>query len=100
MPPEVLNGTIKAINPAIDIWALGCILYGMVCGQLPFNGSSNREIIRKICAGDFKFPTDLDTEISAEVKDLIKKILVVDPLKRSTLNNISTHPWVMGEKFK
>ena len=100
MPPEILSGASKAINPAIDIWALGCILFGMVCGQLPFNGSSNREIVRKICAGDYKFPTDLEVEISAEVKDLIKKILVVDPVKRYTLNSISAHPWMIGEKLK
>lgn len=99
MPPEVLSGASKAINPAIDIWALGCILFGMVCGQLPFNGSS-REVIRRICNGDFAFPSELEGQLSEEVKDLIKNILILDPAKRYTLTNISAHPWIMGEKLK
>ena len=55
MPPEILSRASKQIKPTIDIWAMGCILYGMVCGELPFNGDSTREIIGKICRAEYKF---------------------------------------------
>lgn len=100
MPPEILSGKSKSVGPAIDNWGLGCILFGMICGELPFNGGSTREIIQKICDGDFAIPRELDSKISAEVKDLIKRILVVNPNQRYTINDISSHPWITGMKLK
>jgi MAP/microtubule affinity-regulating kinase len=40
MAPEVLTGKVDKIGPNLDVWALGCILFGMVCGVLPFNGKN------------------------------------------------------------
>lgn len=45
MSPEVLGGKTKKITPSIDIWAMGIMLYAMLVGRLPFNGSNNDEII-------------------------------------------------------
>jgi len=99
MPPEILSGASKHINPALDIWAMGCILFGMVCGELPFNGDTNREIIGKICRAEFKFPAEVEKTLSYEVKDLIRKILVTDPKERYTAKDISAHPWMLEEKI-
>lgn len=38
MPPEVLNNSCTSAEPQIDIWALGCILFAMIMGRLPFHG--------------------------------------------------------------
>jgi len=51
MAPELLNGTCKHINGLVDVWAMGIILYGMLFGQLPFNGHSNHEIVANILEG-------------------------------------------------
>lgn len=51
MAPEVLSGTLKTPSTAVDIWALGVILYSMLVGDLPFNGKNNKEIIDNICEG-------------------------------------------------
>ena len=45
MAPEVLTGKIKQIGPSIDVWAIGVMMYAMLCGTLPFNGESNSEIV-------------------------------------------------------
>ena len=99
MPPEVLSGNDRSVTPAIDIWAIGCILFGMICGELPFYGDSNKEVIHKICDGKFTFPSPIDKQLSKEVKDLIQRILVVSPHERYTISDIERHPWFLGEKM-
>ena len=100
MPPEILSGKNKRVNPAIDIWALGCILYAMVCGVLPFNARETKEVIAKICDGDYTYPREVEHKVSPEVKDLIAKLLTVDPSTRYTVTDIDKHPWITGEKLK
>ena len=88
--PEMLDGKdYKA--PPVDIWSSGIVLYGMVCGFLPFEDDSNdNEILyKKIISGKFSFPPWL----SENCKDLIKKILTTDPTKRITIQGIKKHPW-------
>jgi serine/threonine protein kinase len=69
MAPEIFSKKLKKIGPHIDIWALGVILYGMVTGQLPFDGENQLEIISAIQNQTFNLPKDL--YVSNEIKDLI-----------------------------
>ena len=88
--PEMLSGNeYKA--PQVDIWSAGIVLYGMVCGYLPFEdeGNDNEFLYKKIKSGKYTTPPWL----SAKCKDLIKKILVTDPEKRITIQEIKKHPW-------
>ncbi len=41
MAPEILSGKMKNVNPAIDVWSMGVILFLMVVGEFPFNGHNN-----------------------------------------------------------
>jgi serine/threonine protein kinase len=101
LAPELLLKKPNCISPALDIWAIGCILYGMVCGELPFQGKDNKEklIAESIVKGEFNFPADVSKKLSKEIKDLIKKILNVNPINRLTLNEIFDHPWVTEKKM-
>jgi serine/threonine protein kinase len=97
MAPEVLSGKLKGAHNGVDIWACGVMLFAMVCGQLPFPDQHGKKTFDRIIAGQYTFPPKL--ELSKEVKDLISRILTIDPKERLTGAEILTHPWVLGNKM-
>jgi len=64
-------------------------LYTLLCARLPFDDEYIPTLFKKIRAGVFEMPQ----HVSASCKDLINAMLVVDPLKRITIQEIRTHPW-------
>lgn len=93
MTPEFLSGKRKDLYSGIDVWALGCILFEMVCGKWAFYGEDGKKIKAAICKGKFSFGS-LKTTLSTEIKDLITKMLDMDPFKRITMVDIINHPWM------
>jgi len=61
----------------------------MLFGQLPFHGKTKRELYRKVLKNKY----DLNKSASREVKNLIRRLIVVDPLQRITIDEIKDHPW-------
>ncbi|CAJ0919865.1 10640_t:CDS:2 [Entrophospora sp. SA101] len=100
--PELISGKSPYDGKKTDIWSLGIILYSLLVGYLPFNFDGPRkQFFHKIIKAEFDFPkTSMEGErgrrgtISNEAKDLIKKILMSDPDKRFTLEEISNHEWL------
>lgn len=84
MAPEVLNGVDVKANPAIDIWALGCMLYCMVFFKYPFNGETAAQVRDKIINQELRLPRD--HAFTEELGDLLKGILCKDATKRADLN--------------
>ena len=80
---------------------MGVILYGMVCGELPFQAKDNKDksIAENIIKGEYNFPQEVVKKLSKEIKDLIKKILNTNPASRITLNEIYEHPWLLEKKI-
>ncbi|XP_055689790.1 3-phosphoinositide-dependent protein kinase 1 isoform X1 [Lutzomyia longipalpis] len=74
--PEVLKG--QPTSKAVDLWALGCIIYQMVSGLPPFRAGSEYLIFQKILKQDLTFPDGFDVT----AKDLVEKLLVIDPNAR------------------
>ncbi|KAK0592121.1 hypothetical protein LWI29_013661 [Acer saccharum] len=76
VPPEVLNSSPATFGN--DLWALGCTLYQMLSGTSPFKDASEWLIFQRIIARDIRFPD----YFSAEARDLIDRLLDIDPSRR------------------
>lgn len=85
MAPEVIKGEY---GHECDIWSLGCVLYMLVAGKLPFEGYSKPEVFGKIQKGQYAMP-----KCSEMCQDLIKKMLTVVPGQRPTALQCHQHPW-------
>ncbi|KAF2637537.1 kinase-like protein [Massarina eburnea CBS 473.64] len=89
LPPEMLTG-VGSYSEKIDLWSLGVLMYEFLVGQAPFE-DSQAKTQRRIVRGEYTVPSF----VSAEAKDLIKKLLVLDPEKRLSLPEVEQHPWIL-----
>uniref|UniRef100_A0A0N4ZUK7 Aurora kinase n=1 Tax=Parastrongyloides trichosuri TaxID=131310 RepID=A0A0N4ZUK7_PARTI len=91
LPPEMLlTPTEVSYDSKVDVWALGILIFEMLCGETPFYGSTMDDIINKIKTGKFHMPSDIDPE----ARDLIKRLLKRNPDKRINFIDILNHPWI------
>lgn len=88
--PEVLSGNY---DEKCDIWSAGVILYILLCGDPPFNGSNDNEIYKKIKQKKFAYTNPIWKNVSDQAKDLINKMLS-DPDKRPTAIEVLQHEWI------
>lgn len=93
--PEIIEG--KGYNEAIDYWSVGVILYIMLCGFPPFYDEDNDKLFDMIKQAKFTFPSPYWDNISNEAKDLISKLLVIDPKKRLDGPGLLKHPFFTGK---
>lgn len=80
MAPEILKG--NKYSEKCDVWSLGVILYIMLCGYPPFVGDSDEEIMESVKLGKVSMAGSEWNMISAEAKDVVNKMLVLDQKKR------------------
>ena len=96
LAPEVLSK--KGYNSSVDWWSLGCLMYEMLSGKPPFKLDNNDVFSLK-----FDQPIQMLSCFSEDAKDLISKLLVVDPQKRLGANNdvssIKAHPYFKYVKW-
>lgn len=89
--PEVLSS--GSYGPKIDFWSLGVVMYVLLVGYLPFYHDNRNRTIELIRKGKVHFDMTDWGEISAEARDLIRKLLNVDPVKRFNAEDILNHSW-------
>ncbi|KAJ3220746.1 hypothetical protein HK099_004036 [Clydaea vesicula] len=73
-----------------DTWALGVILFALLTGELPFNGSGNKMFLQ-IALGKYQLP---ESVVDEDVKDLLKKLLNTNPRERLSCHQILSHKWL------
>lgn len=92
--PEILSD--KEYGKEVDMWSLGVILYILLCGFPPFydNSGNLRNLYSQIKKGRFSFPSPYWDNISDGAKDLIKRLLTVNPKRRYDGDQVLKHPWI------
>ncbi|KAK2934227.1 Protein kinase domain [Fusarium oxysporum f. sp. vasinfectum] len=86
--PEVIGGKLYA-GPEVDVWSCGVILYVLLVGRLPFDDEHIPSLFAKIAKGTYSIPQWMP----AGAANLIKKMLVVNPVHRATIEDIRADPW-------
>lgn len=89
MAPEIVGRKdYSGLNA--DIWALGILLYAMVCGKMPFKAYNDKELFRRIEKGSFALPSNC----SETLKNLLGKMLNVNPRRRPCIKALMDDDWV------
>nr|KAF6395476.1 microtubule affinity regulating kinase 1 [Rousettus aegyptiacus] len=87
--PELFQGK-RYDGPEVDVWSLGVILYTLVSGSLPFDGQNLKELRERVLRGKYRIPFYMSTDC----ENLLKKLLVLNPIKRGSLEQIMKDRWM------
>ena len=92
LPPEMIKGGREGnwYSEKVDLWSLGVLTYEFLVGEAPFEDTMVMTH-RRIARCEMTIPSF----VSPEARDLIKKLLVLDPEKRLTLEEVEVHPWIV-----
>ncbi|XP_057295950.1 MAP kinase-activated protein kinase 5-like [Hydractinia symbiolongicarpus] len=93
------GSTPYTYDKSCDIWSLGVIIYIMLCGYPPFYSENPRKQLsqgmkRRIMHGEYDFPAPEWSKVSDLAKDVVKKMLVICPSERMSVQELVQHPWL------
>lgn len=94
--PEIVKD--ERYSKSVDMWALGCVLYTLLCGFPPFYDESISVLTEKVARGQYTFLSPWWDDISKSAQDLVSHLLTVDPEKRYDINQFMQHPWIKNTK--
>lgn len=94
--PEIVKD--ERYSKSVDMWAMGCVLYTLLCGFPPFYDESIQVLTEKVAKGQYTFLSPWWDEISKSAQDLVSHLLTVDPEKRYTIKEFLNHPWIKNTK--
>uniref|UniRef100_A0AAZ3P5Y4 non-specific serine/threonine protein kinase n=1 Tax=Oncorhynchus tshawytscha TaxID=74940 RepID=A0AAZ3P5Y4_ONCTS len=86
--PEIVNGRPYK-GPEVDTWSLGVLLYTLVHGAMPFDGQNYKNLVQQISTGNYRKPTN-----PSDACGLIRWMLMVNPERRATIEEIAGHWWL------
>jgi len=98
--PELIQ---KAYGPQADVWAVGCLLYEILCGHQAFpirRDDTEEKFFGRITNGDYDFKMPAWKLVTSDAKDLVVKLLTVDPSKRLTATEATKHKWIVAKDRK
>ena len=90
--PEIVRD--ERYSKEVDMWAMGCVLYTLLCGFPPFYDEKIETLTEKVAKGQFTFLQPWWDEISDGAKNCVSNLLTVDPKKRYTIDDLLQDPWI------
>lgn len=90
--PEIVKD--ERYSKSVDMWALGCVLYTLLCGFPPFYDESIEVLTEKVAKGQYTFLSPWWDDISQSAQDLISHLLCVDPEQRYDIKQFLAHAWI------
>ena len=90
--PEIVKD--ERYSKSVDMWALGCVLYTLLCGFPPFYDESIQVLTEKVARGQYTFLSPWWDDISKSAQDLVSHLLTVNPDRRYTIDEFLAHPWI------
>jgi calcium-dependent protein kinase len=90
--PEVIK---KSYDNKCDIWSCGVILYILLVGFPPFKGNTQKDLLNNISKGKYSVETPEWVKVSIEAKELVKRMLELEPTKRISAEEALNHRWMM-----
>jgi len=88
LPPEMVEG--RNHDESVDLWTLGILCYEFLVGKPPFESATNNETYRRITGLQYNFPSF----VSEGARDLIRRLLKLNPRHRMPLDDVLTHSWI------
>ncbi|XP_011266312.1 aurora kinase C [Camponotus floridanus] len=92
LPPEMVSG--RPHNHTVDFWSVGVLCYECLVGKPPFYAATNDETYMNIKKLQYTFPSF----VSEGARDLISKLIVIDPEKRLNMDGVLKHPWIVKNR--
>ncbi|CAK9439582.1 uncharacterized protein LODBEIA_P36820 [Lodderomyces beijingensis] len=93
--PEIVRD--ERYSKEVDMWAIGCVLYTLLCGFPPFYDERIETLTEKVAKGQFTFLQPWWDEISDGAKNCVSNLLTVDPKRRYTIDQFLEDPWMKLE---
>ena len=90
--PEIVRD--ERYSKEVDMWAIGCVLYTLLCGFPPFYDERIDVLTEKVAKGEYTFLSPWWDEISNEAKYCVSRLLTVNPDRRYTIDEFLADPWV------
>ncbi|KPM04766.1 cAMP-dependent kinase-like protein [Sarcoptes scabiei] len=104
LAPELLRASMyenaDGYGKEVDLWACGVIMYTLLVGFPPFWHRKQMIMLRNIMEGKYEFCSPEWDDITEEAKDLIRKLLVIDPMKRLSASDALKHPFFKSVQQK
>lgn len=88
----------EMIGQPVDMWACGVILFILLVGYPPFWSSNDEKLLLSILQGRYTMPSPYWDSVSEEAKDVVRRLIVVEPSERLTASEALNHPWFQMEE--